>query len=511
MRINDEALAGLGPEERLQAEADLRELEAIRKANPLAFYQPHAKQVVLHESPDPVRAFLGGNRSGKTTAGMLDDLVQAVDRSVVPEHLLPYKRWDPPFFCRLVIPDLTRTLHGVILQKIREWCPPGQLRGGSVEKAWDEKQSMLSFANGSWFQIMSNDQDLDKFMGVALHRVHYDEEPREDIRRECKMRLVDHGGDELFTMTPLLGMSWMFGDIYEPWAAGKLDGEVTVVTVAMDENPHLDRKAMARALAGLSKEERQARERGQFVHFAGLIYSEFSRSAHVVPDETGMVFGADGKKRIPPDAKVIVGIDAGLRIPAVLYCWIRRLPTGGDELVVFDEIALRDTTVGHLAEEIELRNLRWGVKPKWYVIDPAAKNRESQTGRSTQDELNGHGIPTILGQNAVSAGINRVKERLERPGALKIWASCEVLIAEFARYRWRSPARGMESSEREAPVKRDDHFLDALRYVCMSRPIAPKAASRESLTMKDRLLRSDMARRFRPRQVEHPSGPGVFA
>ncbi len=496
LRVDPAVLAKLGPQERRAAEEALRELDELRRANPLVFYEPHEKQRQFHESRAPLRAFLAGNRVGKTTCSIVDDLLQAVDATVVPEHLAAYKRWAPPFYCRIVIPDLTSTLEGVVLQKVREWCPPAQLRGGSVDRAWSEKLRLLSFANGSWFQFFSNDQDLDKFGGAALMRVHYDEEPREDIRRECLMRLIDYGGDEVFSMTPLLGMSWLFTDVYEPWSEGRLS-DAHVVTADMDDNPHLDEVTKQRALSGLSDEERQARKSGRFVHFAGLVYPEFVTREHVVP----------ARAQIPDGALVLVGIDPGIRhMAAVLYCYLDE----HDQLVVFDEIAAQGKTVREVAAIIHARNARWGVTPRWYVIDPAARNRETHTGRSTQAEFAEHGIYTVLGQNAIGAGINRVKERLQS-GRLVVWASCDELIRELRRYRWKSASRAGDNEAREVPIAKDDHLADALRYVCMSRPVAPRPVPAPAgTTLQQRLVVAQLDRVLRPRRT-HPQGPGVFA
>src|SRR5438309_1374599 len=101
LQFDREQIARLPPSEREQALALLEEYEGAVKANPLIRYEPHPKQVVFHESHEPLKCFLGGNRSGKTTAGILDDLIQCVDRDCVPPHLLPYKRWEPPFYCRI--------------------------------------------------------------------------------------------------------------------------------------------------------------------------------------------------------------------------------------------------------------------------------------------------------------------------------------------------------------------------------------------------------------------------
>ncbi|NBT36174.1 MAG: hypothetical protein EBT03_11700, partial [Betaproteobacteria bacterium] len=240
-RINTSLLESLSEDDRKLVESELRILEEVRAQNPLEAYIPHVKQVTFHDSREDLKVFLGGNRSGKTTAGIIDNLIQALSPEDVPKHLQQFKRWSPPFYCRVVTPDLGQTLDQVVLQKIREWCPPRALQGGSLDKAFDQRLRVLRFANGSWFQFMSNDQDLDKFGGAALHRIHYDEEPRQDIRKESLARLIDYGGDELFTMTPLRGMSWMYDDVWTPFQNGTLRG-ATVVTVDMDDNPHIDER-----------------------------------------------------------------------------------------------------------------------------------------------------------------------------------------------------------------------------------------------------------------------------
>jgi phage terminase large subunit-like protein len=355
---------------------------------------------------------------------------------------------------------------------------------------------------------MSNDQDLDKFGGAALHRLVFDEEPREDIRRECLMRLIDFGGEELFGMTPLHGMSWVFDEIYEPWERGSLKPEdARVVVVDMDDNPHLDRAAMARVLAGLSNEEREARKSGRFVSFAGLIYSSFSTSLHVLP-----------VLEIPDGVEVICGIDPGYRhMCAVVFCYL----DADDRLVVFDEIALPQVTIRVVCEEIKRRCLKWGVTPRQFVIDPASRNKNNQTGRSDQQEFLDNGIVTIPGQNAVSAGINRVKERLdfrnvrgEPEPRLLVAAHCDELRSEFKRYRWVKESTRQESESAEKPVKKDDHLLDALRYVVMQRPLAPdRELITPTTTTKDRLLRASLKRltaRGGP-LPDHPSGAGIYS
>ena len=433
-RINEKALAKLSPQAQAEARKLLLALEDSYRANPLGHYFPHEKQDAFHRAHVSLRGFFGGNRSGKTTAGILDDIIQAVDRDCLPAPLLPYKRWEAPFYCRIIAPDFT-------------------------------------FKNGSWFDFLTFEQDIDKFGGAALHRVHYDEEPPRDIRRESLMRLIDYGGDEIFTMTPLQGMSWMFDEIWLPWERGKLT-DTFVQTVDMDDNPHLDQKTKERVLAGLSKEEREARKSGRFVHFGGMIYSEFDKLDHVIPFDLPKT----REQRAQNPFRVYVGIDPGIRHMAAVV-WVAHFPD--DMMVAFSELALQDHTIGDVCKAIHLMNQGLEITPFAYYIDPAARNRNNQTGRSDQMEFIQHGIIAVPGQNSVTAGINAVKERLQHRDkkgnltpTLVIAHSCPTLIDEFPKYRWK-PAGRSQAEPKEEPVKADDHLLDALRYVCMSMPTAP--------------------------------------
>jgi phage terminase large subunit-like protein len=452
LKINPEALASLSTEDRREVEKALAELDTIRVLDPLQFFYPHEKQVQYLSSFDPLKAFLGGNRSGKTTAGIVDDIIQTVDRDSLPDHLKPYKKWEPPFYCRIVAPDFVSTMEGVIFQKIKEWAPKAQLKGGSWETAYDKQRRLLRWENGSWWQFLTFEQDLDKHSGAALHRVHFDEEPPEDIRAECQMRLIDYGGDELFTMTPLMGMTWMFDKV---WERRHLEG-YTVVQVDMDDNPHLNQDAKTRLLEGLSEEERKARKEGRFVHFAGMVFPEFRDSYHTVdpPDP-----------RTVRDQSVVVGIDPGIRWTGICFVAF------DDEnyALVFDELFLEQKTVPEVAEEIRSRLATWGVTPDFYVIDPSARNRTQINADAVEAEFQRHGIFAVHGQNDRESGILTIKRRLQSdPPSLLVSTACKELIYEFGRYRIDPKASQKDSSAFEV-VKVDDHVLDAMRYALMSR------------------------------------------
>jgi phage terminase large subunit-like protein len=478
-RLNQEKLELLGPKKREKALKALKELEHARRVCPPLFYQPHPKQELFHSFRTKNKVFLGGNQSGKTTAGIMDDIIQAVDEDVLPGHLRPYKKFRPPFACWIAAGS-REVVETVIFQKIEEWIPKEQLLGEEWRSAYDRQLHILHFKNGSKIYFRTYEQELDKWGGASIDRIHFDEEPPQGHLGEGRIRTMAKHGDLLFTMTPTEGLSHMFDwlsryvERAENEGGWMEDENLGLVLVDMDDNPHLDTEEKRLALTGFSREEIQARKHGKFVALHGLIYAEFNKRNHVIPEE----------HTLPSNRNVIVGIDPGIRHACgVIWTYL----TPDDRMVAFEEGYYQDMTIREVCEQIHKVNAHYECQPIYYVIDPAARNRSSQTGRSDQMEFVDHGIVTIAGQNSVTAGINRVKERLENDH-LMITANCENLISELQRYRWRKPPR-TEDEGKEVPVKKGDHLLDSLRYVCASRPYLPKELVKDNETREQRRLR----------------------
>lgn len=105
-----------------------------------------------------------------------------------------------------------------------------------------------------------------------------------------------------------------------------------------------------------------------------------------------------------------------------------------------------------LAEYRHPGNQMAGVTPEAIVVDPSAASFIEQMWRD--------GFNPTPADNAVADGIRLVSSVLGA-GKLKVHRSCKTLIDEFPGYSWddKKAARGMD-----APIKVDDHGLDALRY-----------------------------------------------
>lgn len=459
--IDWEAVKKLGPEEQSAVLSELKIIETLHEKNPLHFFYPYPKQHLFLANRSRFKWILGGNRSGKTVTCVVDDIIQAIDRKACPDHLLQYKKFDPPFKFRIVAMDFDQ-IELVIFEAMKAWLPPDQLLGGSWDKAYNSQRRILRFKNGSLCQFKTFEQPAKNHGGAPLHRVHLDEEPPEDIWRENNVRVIDYAGDILCSMTPVEGLTWMYDTFLVPWEKGILKNAY-IQPVDMDDNPFLTTDAKEQALQDYSKDEREARKTGKFIHFHGKVYPEFCQDSdhyQIVPEGPPA-----------PGAFIYLGIDPGIRnMCGVVFC----SHTANDTLTIFDELAVKDLNVEEVVLEIAKKLSVYGITYNWAVLDPAAGNREFTTGRSIEQEFKDKGIRCFLGQNDPRAGINRVKVRLEH-NKLLVAANCEETIREFRKYRWAKPPKKSQADPAEAVIKKDDHLLDAIRYVCMARPYTPAA------------------------------------
>jgi phage terminase large subunit-like protein len=243
----------------------------------------------------------------------------------------------------------------------------------------------------------------------------------------------------------ITGNTWVYDEVYEQ----RHTPEVDAFTVDMDDNPFLNEEAKKRLLAGLSKEELQARKSGRFVHFAGLVYPEMNDKLLVPRPSPDHIKGQN----------VVVGIDPGVRFTAVVWTAF----DNDNAALVFEELLETDSTIYEVCEKILKRNAEWGVTPDYYVIDPSARNRGQINAETVMAEFSRFGIYTVPGQNDLEAGVLITKRRLQDQ-TLHFSRSLGYLLHEFDRYRIDA-----NSQARFAVIKKNDHCLDALRYALMSR------------------------------------------
>jgi phage terminase large subunit-like protein len=450
----------------------LAELRRVFQENPLERYnnpalpKVHKKQIEFHAIKAPplgVKALIAANRSGKTVACVVDDIIQLVPDELVPDHLKPYKKWHEPIVIWIGAPKNDTHFKNTV-PLLRKFIPKAALVDGKFEKSFKSQPAPeLRLANGSSVAFKTYDQDLDAWASAEVHRVHWDEEPNTsksaELRSEASARLVSTNGDEIIGMTPLLGYSWVHDDV---WMVRDTDPLVSVVQMGMDDNPWNSREAIAKFSARLTDDEKRMRLHGEFVHLGGMFFEEFRDRLHVVDP-------------ISPDhlqgQSIVCSIDPGRNRTGVTWTAFDK----ENAALVFDEYNPKEAVVTQVAGEIKRRNRAWGIKDITYVIDPSARNTSAINADQVEAAYAREEIYCQWGQNSRAAGILEMKRRFQgkdKEGnpepTLRFCRNCPEMIQQFERYR-----RDPKSSDEWAAVPQTDtvrfDLVDTVRYSVMSR------------------------------------------
>lgn len=452
------------------------EAEITRRSNlPIYKYnsgkKKHLKQIAFHKCQKRNRWVFGGNRSGKTECGAVESIYMA-------RGIHPYRQNRKDVFGWVV--SLSREVQRDVAQsKIFKYLPKEWIsevimtsgkKGDPSSGVVDQIKIKNVFGGISTIGFKSCDQGREKFQGSSLDFVWFDEEPPEDVYRECLMRVVDKRGDIFGTMTPLKGLTFIYDEIY--LNSGN-SSEVWSEFVEWADNPYLSRDEIDSLSSSMSEDELRTRRFGEFKSDLGLVYPEFDENKHVVePFE------------FPSEWQCEISIDPGLNNPlsAHWYC----VDYDGNVYVVAEHFeAGRD--VGYHSEAIrkKCRDLNWKRDDNERIralIDSAANQKTLASSKSVTELFVERGILVNPKVNKdLFSGISRVKDYL-KSDRLFIFKNCPNLIRELKRYRW---------GDGDVPKKVDDHALDELRYFIMSRPKPDKYENPKSaITIdKERLAR----------------------
>lgn len=442
------------------------ELKRQTKAPNINGYLPHDKQIDFHSSDAKTRLYVGGNRSGKSFGNVAECVYWL--RKEHPYRRIPVGDYEA---CRgrISTVDFINGVDKILLPLFKQLMPPSLLIDGSWESSYHRASHVLSLSNGSFCEFLSYESDLDKFAGTSRHFVSYDEEPPEVIYIENLARLIDTGGHQWFSLTPLEGMSHVYDTIYLPALEGKPGYHVT--QISMDENPYISKEEVNLFLDSLDEQERQIRGEGKFVEVGGLIYKKFDSrpgGLHVL-DREGNTFTFG--KTVP----IGISLDHGYNNPTAVL-WHALLPEG--RVLTFHEHYLSGETVAYHARAIHAYNRARGFDPQILIADPSIKNTDPITGTSILQEYQRFGLPFQLANNDVKAGIERVSGYLKPTSnsgepMWRVTKDCTNLIREMGRYKWKqytSKKLNVKYNKWEEPHKLHDHACDSLRYFMMSRP-----------------------------------------
>jgi hypothetical protein len=486
----------------------LRQLEKeqrqLIRQNGIAFYRPHDRQDKFHIANYKHRYLRTGNRFGKSECGCAEDAAQA--RGERTWYKYPFDVYgrgmkvvrrhegypDHPYV-HLGIPQ--RPTKGLII--CADWdkaeeiftsleldefgVPKGKLVRMLPQGTWDKElngQGNVAkiLVESIWGGTSTIYLDTVKsFKGNSLGQessdwdwIHIDEPCPQDMYVANARGLIDRGGRDWFTCTPLTEL-WV-NDMFLPreHARQLLDEPVTkdskkgrtlfwTLTGSSFDNPYNSVEDIEDFTEGLSEDEIEARIEGKPRALTGTIYKEFDPGKHVYHElPAGWTENKDGLPRPPQDASIYLAIDTHPVNPtAVLFAAV--LKTG--HVLFFDEIYAK-LSMKELCEIIYDKLA--GLQPLRVLVEPGAWVQDPDGGCLAYDLADHSNLPIEKAPKDLQRGIFRVKQALlktdvnGKPVLRFAWHLMETLW-EFDRYVW-DATRGKEGK----PVDRDDHMMECL-------------------------------------------------
>ena len=446
-----------------------------RKQYPIYNYNTgklvHYKQLEFHKCLKRNRWVFGGNRSGKTECG-------AVEAIWILRGIHPYRK-NKPDVTGWVVSLSYKVQREVAQEKIlkylpKEWISDVIMQDGKKSGAEfgiiDAVIVKNVFGGFSKLVFKSCEAGREKFQGASLDFVWFDEEPPFDIYQECLMRVLDKKGDIFGTMTPLMGLTFVYEQIYTNKGN---DPEVWCEFMEWADNPFLSKNEIDRFSNLIGESELESRRFGRFTDIANsLVYKEFDENVNVIEPFTVPISWYDK-----------ISIDPGLHNP--LSCHWYAVDYDGNVYVIAEHYRANLTVEEHaVAIKTICKSLGWPVGFNGMIetlIDSAGTQKTLASEKSVVDLFYDNGINANPNVNKdLFSGISRVKRFIKDANGkphLYIFRNCVNLIKEIKGYFW---------SSGETPVKKDDHALDELRYYIMSKPEGKEPTKELTVIQKDK-------------------------
>ncbi len=431
-------------------------------------YQPWGNQTDFHESTKFGRILSGGNRAGKTDALVVELSRVAMNLDIKPKP----EAWgspDDPVQLRIVSVDITKGVEQIMIPKLKRWIPKAWMRGGTWDKAWNNKDMILTFVNGSTIDFVTHGMDIGKMGGVPRHMIAFDEEPPQGIFNEGLMRLQDYDGRWIISATPQNGLEWIYDLIVEPSRdpTNPLHNWVDVWELDASQNPYLKATERDKFFIGMQDEERDIREKGKFVARSGLVFPEFAQS----PEK--FIVDRDWLGR---NVQWFTSVDSGWNNPTA-WLWIVTFEDGTAHVVA--EHYQSKMTVAEHSKMVHAKERELKVVNPRRTGDPAMKQTSVNDGLSPLILYSNEGLYIGVESvpHAVEIGVQKLQQyfRLREDGKpmLTISPACPNLIRELKKLRWASydsEKQNHNKNKQEVIHKKDDHAFDSLRYWATQMP-----------------------------------------
>ncbi len=290
--------------------------------------------------------------------------------------------------------------------------------------------------------LKTYEQGRATWQGTEVDLIWVDEECPQAVYGEALIRLMTTQGSILTTFTPLNGLTELVLGFLDNSQDTDAEFPKYVQVVAWSDVPHITEEMKKKMLDATPPQLREARAQGIPTVGEGLVYPVDPK--YIVVDDF----------KIPLHYKKLYGMDVGWNNTAAVWgAW----DIDNDVIYVYSEHKQGQAEPLIHAQAIKARG-------EWIrgEIDPAARGRSQIDGESLFNLYRSAGLKIYPADNSVEAGIFKVWERLTT-GRLKIFSSCSGVLRELSLYH---------RDDKGKIVKKNDHLLDALRYMINAEPNA---------------------------------------
>lgn len=458
---------------------DLRlQQERIFKGNKIVFFKPSPKQEqFLLACEKKRRGVFAGNRFGKSTIGVIEDICWLLGyRPFYPEdHPMRFKGIPQHGVKGLVIAEdwekvkeiFTNNEPGSDTQgKFFEWLPEGVVTkveknsmgivnvihisskvNGRIRKSVVYFETVKSFKLNPK-SVESSDWDF----------IHCDEPLPQAMWNACARGMMDRGGSAWFLLTSL-DEAWIYDWILE----GSINNPELFyfLRAQTEDNPTLSKADMDAYFNDLSEEEKEARKTGKPLASGRLVYHHFNKNVHVIPE-----FPSDWMGSMPPpEYDIAVAIDPHPQTPhAVLFAAI-----SPHHVIFYSEIFHKCTfsdvkdeqgNIIQLGLASRIRARTDGCHLLYMLCDPCAWIVDPETRRCWADTMRELGLPVQKASKAKTAGIQEMNSWLANGHDKKIYfhSSLTTAIWEISKYHY---------TKDNTPVDKNDHLMECMYRLCV--------------------------------------------
>lgn len=430
-------------------------------------YEPLPKQAEFHDSLAKYRLLVGGMGAGKSKAGAAESIqlclefngnMGLIGRATYPE--LRDSTWKEILNFPVIYDGQDMALVSSPLIKRHdkakmelEFHNGSMMIGRALEDAFDKVAKNLNLGFFWGDEITEIAEEM--WVGITHGRLRLilpcpkcKKVPtgRSTICQTCKIVTIRHTA---FGTTNPEGHDW----VWKTFVANPSKDHFYVQATS-NENSYLSQSYLD-GLSEMPAEWQKRYRNGSFDTYSGLVYPEYTDRFPFICNEFD----------IPDDWYRFVGIDHGHTNPtAILWGAVDRL----GHIFIYDEYYETGKRVDEIVAIIKMKTS--GRRIQDYVIDPSTKqDKGNQSGVTIFSEFEENGIYCTPAKNQVMAGIDTVKKYMmikDKKPSLQIFPKCKQLRMELQTYRWKSLKIGNTGNKPEKPVKREDHAVDALRYLC---------------------------------------------